>query len=88
MEIKQHRQADKTINRALATFTDAANQVKKGIELKEASIEVDKNEMARIEDEIIKLELQIDELQAGIITKQREINQHKELAHKLEAFTL
>lgn len=88
MEIKQHRKADKTINKALTTFTDAANQVKRAIELKEASIDVDKTEMARIEDEIIELELQLDELQAGIITKQGEIRQHKELANKLEAFTL
>lgn len=86
METKQIKQADKTIEKALSSFTDAVNQINKAIQLKDASIEVDKSEMFRIEDEIGKLELRLDDLQAGIIKKQGDINSHKELAKKLENF--
>ena len=88
MEIRQHRLADKTLNKALSTFADAVSQVNKAIELKEASIEIDEMEMTRIEGEIGRLELLLDDLQAGIITKKGEIKQHKELANRLQAFTV
>lgn len=88
MEVKKNNQANKTVERALSMFTDAIKQIETAIELKEASIAADNDELGRIAGEILKLEQRYDEIQAASIKKNGEIKQHKELIVKLQVFAV
>ena len=87
METRLHSRSDKRIDKALSTFSKACAQVYEAIELKELSIMADNEQMREIESEISRLETLLDTLQAGIIRKRGEIEQHKDLASRLELFT-
>lgn len=86
-ETKILKQADKKINGALSTFTNAVVEVEKAIELKMKSIEQDEKQLLEIEAGIALLQNNHDEMQAKIIAKKGEVLQHRELADKLKAFT-
>lgn len=87
MESKKHKLAEKKLVGALATFTNAVTEVEKAIELKLESVDLDKNTMLDIENEIQALNNKHDEIQANMIRKQGEVKQHRELVEKLKGFT-
>lgn len=86
-ETKKHKQADKKINGALSTFTNAVAEVEKAIDLKVISIEADEKHVLEIEEKILELTNKRDEVRTTIVVKEGEVLQHRELANKLKGFT-
>lgn len=86
-ETKKHKQADKKLNGALSTFTNAVAEIETAIDLKLESIELDNKQVLEIDEKIKELEDKRGELQTRMIIKQEEVIQHRELAEKLTGFT-
>lgn len=87
-ETKKHKQADKKLNGALSTFTNAVAEVEKAIDLKVKSIEADEKQMLEIDAQITELTCKRMEIQTGMVAKQGEVLKHRELADKLKGFTV
>jgi uncharacterized protein Yka (UPF0111/DUF47 family) len=88
METKKHLQAQKKLNGAVATFVNASGEVVKAVELIDVSITEDKKKMDDYFNQIRSLEQAIDEVQANVLSKEREKKSYLELADKLNQFTV
>lgn len=87
METKKHIQAQKKLNSAIQTFVTATKEVDNAVSLIDVSIVSDKKRIEDYEGQIKSLEQAIDEVQANVLSKERERLSYIELKDRLKHFT-